>query len=679
MPIRKLLQMLLMSVSAMLMLPNAPPLAAQIGPVLQIEVEASDTTRCGTRECWEFVFRNVGTAPLLVESVDAFQPPFDGPDFSSILPLALDSGSEARYRWCYTAGADTARFSQSIDVVSNGRQSLSIALVFDASLSMDWAMGGGDPTARLVAAKRAVVEFINTMVDVTFASTVDTVVIRDEAALITFNRNSAVRQPFTTNQNLLRNAVQSVTTGSGTCIYTAVIRAIDEIEPRPIRQKVIILLTDGDDNGFTNCANGMADLQARLARFSVPVYTVGMGSSITPAGLSALRSIASLSGGAYFNALTENDLLAVYDSIARMLSREPSRRSFEVGGRTVAPYVQIAPTSIDFDTVWVGGSRCTTVTVTNTGNAPMSLASVALAAGDYSTLATDTSEIPPGESREISICFTPSRLRVIQSSGTVTTQLCAPLATPLALRGVGLDSVTIALLDTFSARPGSTIMVPVYLQNALPAEYDVDEYSLSVAYNKTVMFPDVPFVATAGSHSRSMSSATHLTTYSGDTARTDISVSGGTLSASHSGGVLVYLRFRMLLGNSIATDLSLPAALYADGNPRVGRVGASACAIDSICYIEGRLIDASRRFARLTDVRYADDGLEVSYELDRDAEVSVALYDNAGRRYTSLAHGTAAAGSHRLAASIQSLPAGRYYVVLQSGGATQTRSIVVVR
>ena len=72
-------------------------------------------------------------------------------------------------------------------------------------------------------------------------------------------------------------------------------------------------------------------------------------------------------------------------------------------------------------------------------------------------------------------------------------------------------------------------------------------------------------------------------------------------------------------------------------------------------------------------------GAAVTFALDADDDVRLAVYDVLGREVAVLAEGAHPAGAHRVALAAGALPAGAYVVRLVAGGAAQTTRLTVVR
>ena len=59
----------------------------------------------------------------------------------------------------------------------------------------------------------------------------------------------------------------------------------------------------------------------------------------------------------------------------------------------------------------------------------------------------------------------------------------------LHLEGVGWDSITVSLDGKYAAMPGHTVVLPIRVDKPISSGYDITDYSLTVAYNKTLLYP----------------------------------------------------------------------------------------------------------------------------------------------------------------------------------------------
>ncbi|MEO5929673.1 MAG: choice-of-anchor D domain-containing protein, partial [Candidatus Kapaibacterium sp.] len=251
-----------------------PPKVA-LGPVLQINPDPLnfDTTLCGTTKCQTMTFRNLGSSPLNFSRIDQLILPFT---ISASTPLAvpftLQPNESRTVQLCYSPVAAPANDSQRVTITSDNRVSLSIATVFDTSGSMTTVIGAG--VTRIAAANAGGRVFLDNLVNDPARGIVD------EAEVIRFSSAVTVAQGFSTNTVQLRNAVPASASGS-TKLYDALNTAIDQLNTRnqPGR-RVIVLLTDGDDDlDFSDPGGRQGRINAMAARTAnnVRIFTIGLG------------------------------------------------------------------------------------------------------------------------------------------------------------------------------------------------------------------------------------------------------------------------------------------------------------------------------------------------------------------------------------------------------------------
>jgi Ca-activated chloride channel homolog len=180
---------------------------------------------------------------------------------------------------------------------------LTLTLLFDTSGSVRWA---------LPAVKSAAIDFVKDLH------------ADDLASVIAFDSQVAVLQNFTNDRVALADAVRRVGAGGMTSVYTAVYVALKELA-RPSRERsnesprrrVIVLLSDGDDNASLI---NFDDLLQTAMESDVAIYAIRLG----PAPLRlhgpeisdfVLRRLSEQTGGRAFFTPTERDLPRIYEQI----------------------------------------------------------------------------------------------------------------------------------------------------------------------------------------------------------------------------------------------------------------------------------------------------------------------------------------------------------------------------
>lgn len=145
----------------------------------------------------------------------------------------------------------------------------------------------------------------------------------DRVALILFGTKAYIQVPFTqdlqTAQQLLDQAAVGMA-GQQTAIGDTIGLAIKTFATSTAKQKLLILLTDGNDTASRVPPEHAADIAHQN---DIAVYTIGVGDPVAAAGenrvdLSVLQSVASTTGGHFFRAEDGTQLQAIYADIDRL-------------------------------------------------------------------------------------------------------------------------------------------------------------------------------------------------------------------------------------------------------------------------------------------------------------------------------------------------------------------------
>jgi len=221
--------------------------------------------------------------------------------------------------------ASPQRMIQSIERRSEG---ISIMLAFDISSSM--LAEDFRPENRLLVAKRAVARFVKEREG-------------DRIGLVAFAGEAFTIMPGTLDHELLLSAMDNLRVGQledGTAIGTALATAANRLRSLEGSSKVVVLLTDGDNNRGSISPLTAA---AAAAALGIRVYTIGVGKkgmARVPIGRTAfgfqyanmrvnvndelLDEVASTTGGLYFRATDPAALGRIYSRIDE-LEKEPIR------------------------------------------------------------------------------------------------------------------------------------------------------------------------------------------------------------------------------------------------------------------------------------------------------------------------------------------------------------------
>jgi Ca-activated chloride channel family protein len=165
----------------------------------------------------------------------------------------------------------------------------------------------------------------------------------DRIGLVAFSGEALTQVPLTVDYPVLHAAVENLQAGQledGTAIGTAIATAANRLRDAPGRSRVMILLTDGENN------RGAIDPRTAAkaaAAFGIKIYTIAVGAiGMAPVpvgrGLTGLRyeyrpvtidepllrDIASTTNGRYFRAVDAAALQRIYEQIDA-LERAPIR------------------------------------------------------------------------------------------------------------------------------------------------------------------------------------------------------------------------------------------------------------------------------------------------------------------------------------------------------------------
>ena len=196
-------------------------------------------------------------------------------------------------------------------------QGVDIILCIDVSGSMT----AEDFTPnRMEAAKKVAENFVDKRVN-------------DRIGIVIFSGESFTQCPLTTDHYVLISQIQQIRNGlleDGTAIGSGLATSVDRLRSSKAKSKVVILLTDGINNG------GLIDPATALEiakAFKVKVYTIGVGTDgyaptpvSTPLGIvmqnekvaideKLLQNIAGQTGGKYFRATDNKSLQNIYSEI----------------------------------------------------------------------------------------------------------------------------------------------------------------------------------------------------------------------------------------------------------------------------------------------------------------------------------------------------------------------------
>lgn len=226
-----------------------------------------------------------------------------------------------------------ARPQSSREVVKQTQQGVDIMLAVDTSGSM---LAEDFTPNRLEVAKQVLQDFVTEQQG-------------NRLGIVVFAGRSFTLLPLTTDQNLVAESLGDITADmvavDGTAIGDAIANALYRFNKDNTKSRVLILLTDGENNA----GNIQPLVAAQFARQrNVKIYTIGMGKPggapipffdrqtgqrmyvrdrygnffLTRINESDLKAIAAQTGGLYFKADNQQKLAEIYQRIAQMEKSE---------------------------------------------------------------------------------------------------------------------------------------------------------------------------------------------------------------------------------------------------------------------------------------------------------------------------------------------------------------------
>jgi Ca-activated chloride channel homolog len=150
----------------------------------------------------------------------------------------------------------------------------------------------------------------------------------DEVFTVIFNEHVrfglAEAVPFTTSRQDVAISLTRFSPGGMTALYDAVIEALDHIRMASHQKRVLIVLSDGEDNASRHSE---ADMLHRASRSEALIYTISTGDGRTnPGRPGVLKKLAARSGGVAYFPDNEKEVVDAFTEVA-----ENVRRGYSIG------------------------------------------------------------------------------------------------------------------------------------------------------------------------------------------------------------------------------------------------------------------------------------------------------------------------------------------------------------
>lgn len=236
-----------------------------------------------------------------------------------------------------------ARPQTSETIMPMREEGIDIVMVLDVSNSMDSI---DIKPSRLAIAKDNITSFIENRYN-------------DRIGLVIFSGTAYTRIPPTLDHHVVLDSLSNVTTDSvsedGTAIGMAISVGINRLKKSQAASKVIVLVTDGENNAGDISPETAADLATELG---VKIYCIGIGTDTTiipyvsfgqvhyqtyDTGINEplLTSIAERTQGHYYRAVSFDELEEVFTEINDLEKTEFDRSEFKLYEEWAFPFIII--------------------------------------------------------------------------------------------------------------------------------------------------------------------------------------------------------------------------------------------------------------------------------------------------------------------------------------------------
>lgn len=190
---------------------------------------------------------------------------------------------------------------------------------------------------RLEASKKIASEFIHTRPN-------------DRFGLVVFAGESYTQCPLTIDHDRITELFSDIKMGvleDGTAIGSGLATGVKRLKDSEAKSKVIVLLTDGENNAGAVSPKTAAEL---ASTFDIKVYTIGIGKENfqyqqgqyiykTKIDNDALNSIAEITGGKYYRAESSNALKKIYEEIDKLEKTELASLKYYKKTELFLPFV----------------------------------------------------------------------------------------------------------------------------------------------------------------------------------------------------------------------------------------------------------------------------------------------------------------------------------------------------
>lgn len=639
---------------------------------------------CDVSQCTEVTLSNVGNATLKVDSLGWADNTL-GYYFSPVpaTPFFIEPNETRTINVCIDA-ARAGRLADTLLIFSNDRRSIAFGMVLDASRSMilDSFLCASGFTLRLDEAKRQAKLFIqNTLLYLPALG------IQDQIVITHFSNDPIQTFPLTFVDDAVRtnaaNSIDGIAAISGTWTGKALIDMIGRLRPSPLPDKVIVLLADGESADLDKQQFPLTMIISQARAENIRIFAIGIALD-EPDARTYLDALTGQTGGASFYTNDCSSLGDAFAEITEIVSeggvwREP----FQI--TVTAP--RIDAENLRFDSIYIHGDTCVTLTLTNVGEGEALVDTVTFTdllgdpTAEYfleSGVDTFPIRIPENEQRQINVCFRPGKLRERAGLTVVQYNSCAGDPSGGRLAGTGYAYANLRVDDERVTLPGGSVSMPIYGDSSL-IEYEVDTIVWTVRWNRT-MLELTGVMAGPEANGASVIQSGPIVN-DGRYASVELMAVGPAL---HSPGQLAELRFTFLRGDSLATRVEITQGRFKDGNPRELLKNAGIVIYDSTCFrelkpIQYKGVPGKVSIGTVSPMPASGDYVDVTLEATDGTGIALDLFDADGRALIATQRHDVPKGSSMLTLNVGPLRSGIYHLRLRTDDGSSLYHKLIIR
>ncbi|MCB2204941.1 choice-of-anchor D domain-containing protein [bacterium] len=281
--------------------------------------------------------------------------------------------------------------------------------------------------------------------------------------------------------------------------------------------------------------------------------------------------------------------------------------------------------------------------------------------------------LQPGESITVTLRFAPEAEQLYTADLTMQFDLpCgSEQVTPLTGRGIDDWRSSTLRISAYEGRVDDIIDIPLELMTDVSG-LGVEGWKGSVRFNPSMLYP--------------MEVITDSTLSAGLQTSMQFDATAGTLSMTASGGsigsgtgALVFMRFRVLIGDGLQTDLHIEDGFHFTGGlARVDTRSDGQFTLIDFCDAGGtRLVTAAveLRMQSSTPNPFTSQA-SLEYSVNAEGQLRLTLLDQNGRQVAVVFDRRQSAGTHIARIDGSSLAPGVYFAVLHGHGQTIVRKLL---